>query len=61
MSDTIFAVEKGWFAGYGDGSSHPDEVMTTEQIAYVMEQLRVTHLWRLGHRPRSRTQGPATL
>lgn len=35
-SDIEYAVEQGWFLGYGDGTFRPDQVITQSQIATVI-------------------------
>ena len=36
--DIEFAVEQGWFQGYGDGTYRPDVEITQEQIAIVIRR-----------------------
>lgn len=36
--DIEFAVEQGWFQGYGDGTFRPDRAITDKQIAIVIKR-----------------------
>lgn len=36
--DISYALEKGWFTGYPDGSFRPDEVITPGQMLIVLER-----------------------
>ncbi|MCY4368029.1 MAG: S-layer homology domain-containing protein [bacterium] len=36
--DIEFAVEEGWFQGYGDGTYRPDQAITHKQIVIVIER-----------------------
>ena len=36
--DIEFAVQEGWFQGYGDGTYRPDTAITQEQIAIVIRR-----------------------
>ena len=36
--DIEFAVQEGWFQGYGDGTYRPDAAITQEQIAIVIQR-----------------------
>jgi len=37
-TDIAYAIEKGWFVGYEDGSFRPDEEITPKQMTIVLER-----------------------